>query len=96
MKKLDDFRLVKDFISSQGIEFTIACVAVDEKAWDDLVFLAREWKREIDEIVAEKEAKLAAMTPDEIEQMETEAEEEAKLEKERVLFHSSGHRPERS
>ena len=90
MKKLEDFRLVKDFISSQGIEFTIACVAVDEKAWDDLVFLAREWKREIDEIVAEKEAKLAAMTPDERDQAQQEAEEEARMERERVLFHSCG------
>jgi arsenate reductase-like glutaredoxin family protein len=96
VKKLDDFRLVREFLSSQGIEPTIAMVAVRDPEWLDLVILAQEWRREIEEIAEAKEAKIAAMTPEEKDQMEAEAAEEARLEQERILFHSCGHKPERA
>ena len=90
MKNLKDFRVVREFLSAQGIEPTIAMVAVRDPEWHDLVILAQQWKQEIEEVVAEKEARLAAMTPNEREQAQQEAEEEARLERERVLFHSCG------
>jgi hypothetical protein len=96
MKKLADFRLVREFLSAQGVEPTIAMVAVRDPEWLDLVILANEWKREIEEAAAEQEAKLAAMTPEEKDQALAEAEEEMRAEREKILFHSCGHRPERS
>ena len=90
MKKLEDFRLVKEFLSAQGIEPTLGMVAVRDPEWADLVILAQQWKQEIEEVVAEKEARLAAMTPDEREQAQQEAEEEARAAQKEVLFHSCG------
>lgn len=90
MKKLDDFRLVRQFLSAQGIEPTIAMVAVRDPEWIDLVVLAEQWKQELDESAAEQEAKLAAMTPEEKDQELAEMEEEARFEREQVLYHSCG------
>jgi cytochrome c oxidase assembly factor CtaG len=90
VKKLDDFRLVRNFLSAQGIEPTIAMVAVRDPEWLDLVILAHEWQEEADQAEAERKAKLDAMTPEEKDQMEAEAEEEARMEKEKILFHSCG------
>ena len=95
MKKLDDFSLVRQFLSAQGIEPTIAMVAVRDPEWIDLVMLAEEWKAEADEAEAERKAKEAAMTPEEKDQALAEMEEEARMEREKVLFHSCGRRVER-
>ena len=92
MKKLTDFRLVREFLGAQGIEFTVACVAVRDPEWIDLVMLAQEWRAEIEAVEAEKKAKEAAMTPEEKDQMEAERLEEERLEKEKILFHSCGRR----
>ena len=96
MKKITVFRLVREFLSAQRIEPTIAMVAVRDPEWLDLVILAQEWKRELDEAAEEQEAKLKAMTPQEKDQALAEAEEEARMEREKVLFHSCGRRVERS
>jgi arsenate reductase-like glutaredoxin family protein len=90
MKKLDDFRLVRNFLSAQGIEPTIAMVAVRDPEWLDLVILAQQWRQEIEEAAEEEKAKLDAMTPEEKDQALAEAEEEARMEREKVMFHSCG------
>ena len=96
MKTLKDFQLVKLFLSSNGIEPTINMVTVRDPEWNDLVLLAREWEAEAEAAIAEEKAKLEAMTDQEKEEMEARAAADAKLEREKILYHSSGHRPERN
>lgn len=96
MKTLEEFNRIKEFLGGQGITFSPAVVCVSEPEWKDLAYLAREWKLEQDAAEEERRAELDAMTDEEREQRERDAAEEAQRERDELLFHSCGHRPERS
>jgi len=96
MKKLDDFRLIKTFLSSNGIQPDISLATMRDPEWTDLIILAREWEAEIEQAIAEEKAKVESMTDQEREDMEAQAALDAKTEREKVLFHSCGHRPEKN
>jgi len=96
MKTLEDFDLIREFLGAQGIKPTMAMVCAGGPEWQDLVFLAREWKNAQDEAVKQQAEELANLSEDELALRDKQAREEALLENDRVLFHSSGHRPEKS
>jgi hypothetical protein len=95
MKRLDDFRLVREFLGSEGIQPTVAMVGLDDSSWGDLVILASEWRDKLDAAAALKQKELDGLSEDEIAMRERAAEEERRLEDKRILFHSSGYRPEK-
>lgn len=93
MKTLEQYRLIKEFMSSQGIQPTASILASSEDEWKDMHYLAQEWKDEIDAEIAAREAELDGLSEEEIgirEQLEREKEQ---YEKEALLFHSSGYKP---
>lgn len=92
MKTLHDFRLVNRFLDAHGVESTVAVVAVPDAAWSDLVLLAQEWQSEVDHEIAQQEAEIEGLSPEEIAAHEARAEQERKQEYEAILFHSSGAR----
>ena len=97
MKTLDEFELVKDFLKAQGGDpDLVALVAIDNKQWIDVTILAREWRTGKDEEIAKAAEIEANLSEDELALRDKQAREEALLENDRVLFHSSGHRPEKS
>jgi len=96
MKTLDEFELVKDFLKAQGGDpDLVALVAIDNKQWIDVTILAREWRTGKDEEIAKAAEIEANLSEDELALRDKQAREEALLENDRVLFHSSGHRPEK-
>jgi len=94
MKTLDEYKLIREFISSQGIQPSIAMLCVPQNEWDDLKYLAQSWHREQDEMVAAAEARLEGLSEEELGQMDREAKEQAEREEQEILFYSSGHKPE--
>ena len=97
MKTLEEFELVKAFLESQGSKPNpVAMVALDDVAWRDVKYLANAWKTSRDEEIAKAAETEANLSEDELALRDKQAREEALLENDRVLFHSSGHRPERT
>lgn len=96
MKTLEEFELVKEFLGGQGIQPTMAMVCASAPEWQDLVFLAKEWKSQVEEEIKRQEEELAGLSEEELALRDKEAREKALLENERVLFHSSGYRPEKT
>ncbi len=95
MKTLEHYHLVRDFLGSQGLQPTVAMLAAPAPEWADLVFLAREWKTARDEAEEARQAELEGLSEEELGQRERDATEEAQREEQRILFHSSGFRPEK-
>ena len=94
MKTLEDYNLVKDFLSSQGDFSAVGVVSVSESAWNDLIYLAKTWKQELDEKAREEEKRLEGLSEDELRMMDKKAKEEAEKETAKILFHSCGSEPE--
>ena len=94
MKTLEDYTLIRDFISHQGITPSVAMLCVQEKEWADLVYLAKSWKREQEEYLEAEKAKLEGLSEEELGQMDREAKVQAEREEQAILFYSSGHKPE--
>lgn len=95
MKTLDDFRLVRSFLSHEGITPTMAMVALPASEWSDLVLLAEEWKREREREEAEREAQTAPMDEADSEMAQKADEDRRRREHDALLYHSSGYRPGR-
>lgn len=91
MKSLEDFTLIREFLISQGIHPTVAMVAMEDKAWQDLAILAGEWKAAEEERAEDR----AYLDPAELEMRDKLEAEERRLEKELLMFHSCGHHPRR-
>ena len=94
MKTLEDYNLVKDFLLSQGEFSPVAVVSVSESAWTDLTYLAKSWKRELDEAEAERQAKIEGLSEEELGQMDREAEKARQKELRKTMFLSCGTDPE--
>ncbi len=94
MKTLEDYNLVKDFLMSQGEFSPVAVVSVPEQAWSDLVYLAKTWKRELDEQAKEDRKQLQGLSEEELGAMDRASEEARRREAEKALFHSCGSDPE--
>lgn len=95
MKTLEDFRLVRSFLAAEGITPTMAMVGLPASEWADLVLLAQEWRQEIDQAAAEKEAELTGMDEADREMVEKAKAEQERRDLEELLYHSSGYRPGR-
>jgi len=93
MKTLADFERVREFLESQGIKPTIAMAGLDSGPWTDLVLLSREWQEKLEEEAERVKAEMEGLSEEEIGQRERDAAEEARLENERILYHSSGYEP---
>lgn len=96
MKTLEEFDMIREFLGAQGIRPTAAMVCVDDAKWSDLKFLARSWKDAIEDAARQQEEELAGLSEEELELRAKQAREEALLENDRLLFHSSGYRPEKT
>lgn len=96
MKTLEEFQLIKEFLGGQGIKPTMAMVCTAGSEWQDLVYLAKSWKTQREEEIAAREAELEGLSEEELALIDKKAEDERRLEKERLLYHSSGYRPEKS
>ncbi len=94
MKTLEDYNLIRDFVNNQGIEPTMAMLCAKDSEWNDLLYLAKSWKRELDEAEAERQAKLEGLSDEELGMLDKEHEEAQHKEYLNTLYHSSGHEPE--
>jgi hypothetical protein len=94
MKTLEEYNLIKEFISAQGIQPTAAMLCVAEKEWNDLVYLAKAWERELESEEALEKQRLQALSEEELGMIERANKKQAQREAEKVLFHSCGSDPE--
>jgi len=94
MKTLEDYNLIRDFLGSQGITPTAAMLCVQEQEWADLIYLAKSWKRELDERIAKDADEIKGLSEDELRQMDKATEEARIKQQNAVLFHSCGTEPE--
>jgi hypothetical protein len=82
LRTLEDFRLMIEFFRQHGIEPSVS-VGLDDTQWVDFMRLAQEWKRE--------EEEWGRVPPEpETEEEKKRAENEAREEYKKILFHSSG------
>jgi hypothetical protein len=95
VKTLEEFELVRDFLGGQGLKPTTAMICVSSPEWQDLVYLAKSWRTQQEEEVERMRAELDGLSEEELAMRERAAEDERRRENERVLFHSSGYRPEK-
>jgi hypothetical protein len=96
VKTLEEFQLIKEFLGGQGIKPTMAMVCAAGPEWQDLVYLAKSWKSAREEEIARKEEELASLSEEELALRDREARDAARLEEERLLYHSAGYRPEKT
>lgn len=96
MKTLEEFLLIKEFLGGQGIKPTMAMVCATNEGWADLKYLAREWRDAREAEIARQQEEMEGLSEEELAFLDKKAEEERRLEQERLLYHSSGYRPEKS
>lgn len=89
MKRYDDFVLLCSFLNAHSIDVTMELFDLSQEAWSDLVCIADEWSdtRETYRL-AEPD-----MPEEEQAQVEQQKLQEAELEQEQLLYHSSGYTP---
>ncbi len=87
MKKYMDILLVSRFLVEHGIAPSIQLFALSQDAWSDLVSVANEWE-ETQQKVEDPDA-----PEEELAKTAERERQEAELEQERLLYHSSGFRP---
>ena len=95
MKTLEEFELVRDFLGGQGLKPTVAMVCASTSEWQDLVYLAKSWRTQQEEEAARLAEELEGLSEEELAMRERAAEEERQREAQKILFHSSGYRPEK-